>query len=230
MTFHLSCHPDPLPDTPVRFAVTNVTLHGLLDLPVGRLRIFCKQRRGLHQLPVLAIAALRHSALLPGLLQRMFPPGAQPLDGKDFLPCQTLHRGNATAYRLAIDMHGAGPAQPPLRHLYLVPVSPSASRRYDKSGISGSPENERLTPLTMNVIFFTGFSFWPARAGQGNPLFVPIGPEKQRVVQLKLISYKSRKQYPFPPPCTREKGRTGRRAWEADAHVRWMGKGREKVD
>src|SRR6185369_5716692 len=50
--------------------------------------------------------------------------------------------------------------QSPLPQPYLVPVRCSSSRRYHNSGISGSPVKERVTPLTVNAIFFISPPFF----------------------------------------------------------------------
>ena len=56
---------------------------------VGRLRLLPEQRRGGHDLPRLAVAALRHVELRPRLLHGMRAVGRQALDGDD--PVGGLH-------------------------------------------------------------------------------------------------------------------------------------------
>src|SRR6266568_8417174 len=45
--------------------------HRFVDVRIGRLRLFLEQRGGRHDLPGLAVAALRHVERRPGLLHRM---------------------------------------------------------------------------------------------------------------------------------------------------------------
>src|SRR5215213_9299260 len=45
--------------------------HRLIDVGIGRLRLLLQQRRGRHDLPGLAVAALRHVNRGPGLLHRV---------------------------------------------------------------------------------------------------------------------------------------------------------------
>src|SRR6059058_1270011 len=58
-------------DAPVRAAAAQVAAHGFVDLLVARIRVLREQRRGTHQLPGLAIAALGHVVLDPRDLQRV---------------------------------------------------------------------------------------------------------------------------------------------------------------
>src|SRR6185437_6983957 len=89
-------------------AAADVAAHRLVDVVVGRLRLGGQQRRGGHDLPGLAVAALRHVALDPGELDRVRP--AQPLDGGDLHARRPAERRLAGADRLAVRMHGAGAA------------------------------------------------------------------------------------------------------------------------
>jgi len=54
----------------VRAAAADIG-HRRVDVLIGRLRILCQQRRSGHDLPGLAIAALGHVELQPGLLHRV---------------------------------------------------------------------------------------------------------------------------------------------------------------
>jgi hypothetical protein len=62
---------DRLPDTQVSAAPAQVAVHGGVDLFVCRLWMFGKQGRCGHDLPGLAIAALRHVNVEPRSLQRV---------------------------------------------------------------------------------------------------------------------------------------------------------------
>ncbi len=71
-----------------------------------------EQRRRGHQLPALAIAALRHFELDPGALQRLAGRRlALGLDGAHLGLADGRDRGDAGAARLAVHMDGARAAQ-----------------------------------------------------------------------------------------------------------------------
>jgi len=61
-----------------------------------------------------------------------------------------VYGGDAGPGGFAVDMDGAGAAQ---RHAaaVFVPMSPSSSRRYQSSGVDGSPSNDCSWPLTRNL-------------------------------------------------------------------------------
>ena len=67
----------------VRRAAAEVARHRPVDVGVGRMRILLEQRGGGHDLAGLAITALRHVELAPGLLQRMLAGGIEALDRRD---------------------------------------------------------------------------------------------------------------------------------------------------
>ena len=127
-----------------------IAFHEGLDLRVGGVGTRGEQRGRLHDLPALAVAALRHLVLLPGRLQRMFATGrGEPLDGRDLLA------GHAdTAVEQARmgrpSMCTVQAPHSPIPHEYFVPVSLSVSRRTHRSGVWGSPSNVRASPLTEN--------------------------------------------------------------------------------
>src|SRR6516225_5089302 len=82
-----------------------------VDVGVGRLRLLLEQRRHRHDHPALAVAALRHVMLEPGLLHLV--QGAargEPLDRGDLLALGRAHRHRARARGLAVHVHGAGAA------------------------------------------------------------------------------------------------------------------------
>jgi hypothetical protein len=72
-----------------------------------------EQRRGLHDLAGLAVAALRHVELAPCLLHRMIAVSRQALDGDDGLAVDVADLDLAGAHGRAFEMHGAGAAQRP---------------------------------------------------------------------------------------------------------------------
>ena len=93
-------------------AAADIAAHGLVDLGVGRLRRALEQRGGRHDLPGLAVAALRHAHVHPGGLQRPADPvGADGLDGGDLAAAHRRDRRLAGAHRLPVHVHGTGAAQ-----------------------------------------------------------------------------------------------------------------------
>ena len=54
------------------------------DFSLGRIGVFREQRRRLHDLPGLAVAALRHLFGDPGALERMVALRIKTFDGDDF--------------------------------------------------------------------------------------------------------------------------------------------------
>ena len=131
-------------------APADVPSHGVVNVGVGGMRLLGEERRGLHDLPDLAVAALgdiaRHpralhgwlwSALSPSMLTTLRPPTAD---------IGVWH--DRTALPSTWTVHA--PQNPPPQPNF-VPVRPSSSRRYQSSGMSGSPSNDRLDPLIVNV-------------------------------------------------------------------------------
>src|SRR6266850_911483 len=84
---------------------------GLVNVLVGRLRLFLEQRRHRHDHPALAITALRDIVGDPGLLH--FVQCAilgQSLDGGDLLADGLADHDAAGSHRDAVNMNGAGAA------------------------------------------------------------------------------------------------------------------------
>ena len=82
----------------------------VVDIRVARILVLLEQRGRRHDHAALAVAALRHLQLHPGLLHRMRAVLRQRLDGGDLL---ALHRGDrhhAGARRLPVHVHRAGAA------------------------------------------------------------------------------------------------------------------------
>src|SRR5438309_9146289 len=103
---------DSLADPDVRTAATDVPRHCGVDIAVGWVGICGEQRRRGHDLAGLAIAALRHLQLDPGLLN-LSAGGCGPngLDRGDALAGDCRDRRDARAHRLAIDMDRASATQ-----------------------------------------------------------------------------------------------------------------------
>src|SRR4029077_21055008 len=111
--------------SPLRFAGRRVDLgahalvgsaaadigHRCVDVGIGWLRVGLEQRSRGHHHAALAIAALRHVEVEPGLLHRMQRAGLrQRLDGRYLLGADRTDRHLAGARGDAVDVHGAGAA------------------------------------------------------------------------------------------------------------------------
>src|SRR5882762_1534610 len=103
---------DSLADSHISAAPTDVPRHGGVDIAIGRVRVGGEQGGGGHDLAGLAVAALRHLQLDPGLLD-LFAGGcgAYRLDRGDALAGRGSDRRQARAHRLAIEVDGARAAQ-----------------------------------------------------------------------------------------------------------------------
>src|ERR1700722_16883891 len=72
--------PDGAEDARVGGAAADVAVHVANDVVAARILVGRKQRRGLHDLPGLAITALRHLQIEPGPFEGMGAIGRQALD------------------------------------------------------------------------------------------------------------------------------------------------------
>src|SRR6266850_2317308 len=103
---------DSLADSDIRTAAADVPRHGGVDIAVGRVGLGGEQRRCGHDLAGLAIAALRHLQLDPGLLDLLAGGGgADGLDRSDALAGRGRDRRDARAHRLAVEVDRARAAQ-----------------------------------------------------------------------------------------------------------------------
>src|SRR5580700_8667497 len=101
---------DGAPNARVGPAAADVSGHGAVDILVGRVGSFFEQRRRAHDLPGLAVAALRYFDLYPRALQGMIPLRREPFDGGDLFSRGARYGSAAGARRPAIEVHGAGAA------------------------------------------------------------------------------------------------------------------------
>src|SRR5262245_27178770 len=93
------------PDALIRAAPADIR-HGLVDVPVGRVRLLLQERRCRHDLAGLAVAALWHVERRPGSLHGMRAGGRQAFDGEDLVAgLQPSHGNGARANELAVDVH-----------------------------------------------------------------------------------------------------------------------------
>src|SRR3954447_14224536 len=85
--------------------------NGAVDVGVARLRVILEQRGDRHDHAALAVAALRHVVVEPGLLHLVqFAVGGEPLDRRDLLGHRRIDRHGARAGRDSLDVHSAGAA------------------------------------------------------------------------------------------------------------------------
>src|SRR6267378_4677042 len=99
-------------DPRIRAAAAEVG-HGLVDVPVRRIGLRAQQRHCGEDLAALAVSALRHLMLDPGLLHRVeLPALRKAFDRHDALASGCGRRERARAHRLAVHVNGAGAALP----------------------------------------------------------------------------------------------------------------------
>ena len=105
-----------------------------------------QQRRRLHDLAGLAVTALRHLQLDPGLLQRMRPSGSSPsivvMSASPTLPTGVMHDRVARPPTWTVQAPHMPMPQP-----NFVPVSPTMSRITHSSGVSSSASIATVRPL-----------------------------------------------------------------------------------
>src|SRR5438128_7121396 len=84
--------------------------HRLIDLGVGGAPVHGQERRGGHDLPGLAVAALRHVLRDPRALHRVIAGLRQAFDGGDVPGAHGGHRGHTRPASFTVQQHGAGAA------------------------------------------------------------------------------------------------------------------------
>src|SRR5262245_36917601 len=97
-------------DANVGGAAADVAVHGEVDVAVGRSPHLLQKGDCAHDLPGLALAALRHVAGDPGALDGRRHPASDPFDRRNFRVAEGGDRQRARAQRLAVEDHGARPA------------------------------------------------------------------------------------------------------------------------
>src|SRR5262249_40476776 len=98
-------------DARICAAAADVAVHVGNDLLPRRLLVRRDQCCRLHDLPGLAVSALRHLLGDPRFLQRMLAVRREAFDCGDFPAGDLRHRNLAGAHCLAIDVDGAGAAE-----------------------------------------------------------------------------------------------------------------------
>src|SRR5216683_4689020 len=92
-------------------ASADVAGHRIDDFGIRRVWLGREERRRLHDLTGLAVAALRHIQRAPGLLHRVIAVAVEPFDRHYRAAAEVTHGDGAGARRLAVEMHRAGAAQ-----------------------------------------------------------------------------------------------------------------------
>src|SRR5437763_737111 len=95
----------------VSAAAAYIAPHHFVDIGVRGLLVLRQQCGGGHNLPGLAVAALRNVAFEPGALHGMISLSRKSFNGGNGLPRDARNRGDAGPNRLSIQMDGAGSAQ-----------------------------------------------------------------------------------------------------------------------
>src|ERR1700722_20160124 len=90
---------------------TDVAVHDAIYIGVRGMRRLFQQRRGLHDLAGLTIAALRHIQRAPSLLERVIACSIEALDGGDRLAVGVADRRLTRSDGFAVEMDGAGAAR-----------------------------------------------------------------------------------------------------------------------
>ena len=100
------------PDAEVRPAAAEVPAHRFVDVGVGRVRVLVQQGHGLHDLAGLAVPALGHVVVDPGLLDRVqLVTLGQTIDRRDVLALDGAHGRDAGPLGHTVDVAGAGAAE-----------------------------------------------------------------------------------------------------------------------
>src|SRR6516164_7624298 len=98
-------------DALIAAAATDIAAHRIVYFGFRRVLVCREERRGLHDLPGLAIPALRDIQCAPSLLHRMVTVAVGPLDRYHHTSIDITDSGGAGTGGLAVDMHRAGAAQ-----------------------------------------------------------------------------------------------------------------------
>src|SRR5713226_2217776 len=163
-------------------------------LVLGRIGVLGEQGGRLHDLPGLAVTALRNLLGDPRLLQRMVALGAEAFDGGDLLADGVADQSLAGANRLAVDVNRAGAAEtraaPEFRagHLQLFADDPQQRRvvgRFDGHIPSVDVQGGHVSSEG-GVYRLTWPSARPAMSLHlGVDVFIPTNPRLSRLQQFQ---------------------------------------------
>src|SRR2546425_482706 len=98
---------DRPPDARISSTPAYIAGHAVVNVVICRMGIFAQQHGRSHDLPRLAVAALRHVLGDPSLLQGAARSIREPFNGRDLLARSPGNRRHAGPDRLAIQMDGA---------------------------------------------------------------------------------------------------------------------------
>ena len=98
-------------DALIGAAAADIARHGFAYLVTGGFWIVQEKGCRLHDLPGLAIAALRDISLAPGFLNRVIACGVKAFDRRDLAVDHVGNRGDAGPHRILVDDDGACTAQ-----------------------------------------------------------------------------------------------------------------------
>ena len=98
---------DRLTNTGVRAATAQYARHSAIDILVTRIRVLPEQGTCRHDLPGLAITALRYIHFVPGFLDRVLAVRVEALNRRDFHARHADRGYDAGAHGYAIDQHRA---------------------------------------------------------------------------------------------------------------------------
>jgi hypothetical protein len=91
-------------------APADIAAHGAVDIGVVRRCIFFKQGRCRHDLPRLAVTALRNLERNPRRLHRLCGPAREALDGYHIAAANRRQRRDTGSDGLTVEVHGTGAA------------------------------------------------------------------------------------------------------------------------
>ena len=169
------CGLDRVADARVGHAAAEVARHHRVDVRVGRVGKVLQQHGRLHDLSGLAVAALRHLQLAPGLLHRMVAGGIQALDRGDLGALDGADWGDAGPRRAASDMNRAGAAHADAAAELgalksdLVAKEPEQGESASSSVLTGRPLTEKLMGMSLDP--------FPLRA-EGCDGLLKVGPRR----------------------------------------------------
>src|SRR5439155_17082754 len=104
----LRCRLDRRTNALVGSTAADISGHRFIDLLIGGLLLAVQQSHGLHDLPGLAIAALRHVHLHPRLLNQMQSLITETFDRCDLCAGQLPHGDDAGTNHLTVLVNGTG--------------------------------------------------------------------------------------------------------------------------
>src|SRR5262249_22008685 len=137
-------------DPHVAHAAAEVAVHVRDQFSFGGIGVLGQQGGRLHDLPRLAVTALRNLLGDPRALERMLALGIETFDGGDFCAGRLRYRGLAGAYRSPLRWTVQAPHKPAPQPNF-VPVICKCSRMTHNRGVSFGTSTEWSCPFTFRV-------------------------------------------------------------------------------